>query len=251
MPGTQTQNTTPNQPRSVFATTHWSVVLAAGNADSTCARDALSRLCETYWYPLYAYARRSGHSAHDAQDLTQSFFARILEENWMAKPDPQRGRFRSFLLASMRHFILNEWKKENRQKRGGGQTILSLNDDSAENRYQLEPIEKKTPETMFERNWALSLLDGVLAKLEQEYSREGKTEWMLVMRPALTSDRGSIDYADMAAKLGMTETAARVAVHRLRQQYRRLIRAEVAHTVAAPEEVDAEIGHLFRSLSQP
>jgi RNA polymerase sigma factor (sigma-70 family) len=245
----QTQNSTSNQPRSVFATTHWSVVLAAGNTDSTCARDALSRLCQTYWYPLYAYARRCGNSPHDAQDLTQAFFARILEENWMAKSDPQRGRFRSFLLASMRHFMANEWKKEQRQKRGGGQTILSLNDDSAEDRYQLEPVEKKTPENLFERGWALSLLEGVLAKLEEEFAREGKAEWMRVMRPALTSDRGSIDYAEIAAKLGMTETASRVAVHRLRQQYRRLIRAEVAHTVAGPEEVEEEIRHLFKVLT--
>jgi RNA polymerase sigma-70 factor (ECF subfamily) len=245
----QTQNSTPHQPRSVFATTHWSVVLAAGNADSTCAREALSRLCQTYWYPLYAYARRCGNSPHDAQDLTQAFFARILEENWMAKSDPQRGRFRSFLLASMRHFISNEWKKEQRQKRGGGQTILSLNDDSAEDRYQLEPVEKRTPESLFERGWALSLLDGVLAKLEEEYRREGKADWMHVMRPALTSDRGSINYAEIAAKLGMTETASRVAVHRLRQQYRRLIRAEVAHTVASPEEVEEEIRHLFKVLT--
>jgi len=250
MSANQTENTTPGKARSVFATTHWSVVLAAGNADSTCARDALSSLCQTYWYPLYAYARRCGHSPHDAQDLTQAFFARILEENWMAKSNPQRGRFRSFLLASMRHFMVNEWKKEHRQKRGGGQTILSLNDDSAEDRYRLEPVEKKTPENLFERNWALSLLDGVLAKLEEEYSRGGKAEWMHVMRPALTSDRGSINYAEIAGKLAMTETAARVAVHRLRQQYRRLLHAEVAHTVAAPEEVDEEIRHLFKVLTE-
>lgn len=251
MSSSQSQDSTPNQPRSVFATTHWSVVLAAGNADSTCAREALSRLCQTYWYPLYAYVRRCGHTPHDAQDLTQAFFARILEENWMAKSDPQRGRFRSFLLASMRHFMANEWKREHRQKRGGGQTILSLNDDSAENRYQLEPVEKKTPENLFERGWALSLLNGVLAKLEEEYSREGKAEWMHVMRPTLTSDRGSINYAEIAGKLGTTETATRVAVHRLRHQYRRLIRAEVAHTVATPEEADEEIRHLFKVLTEP
>jgi RNA polymerase sigma factor (sigma-70 family) len=248
MPESPTQNSTPSQPRAVFATTHWSVVLAAGNADAVGAREALSRLCQTYWYPLYAYARRCGHSQHDAQDLTQSFFARILEENWMAKSDPQRGRFRSFLLASMRHFMANEWKREHRQKRGGGQTILSLNDDSAENRYQLEPVERKTPENLFERGWALSLLDSVLAKLEAEYRSEGKAEWMDTLRPALTSERASINYAEIAKKLAMTETAARVAVHRLRQQYRRMLRAEVAHTVGSPEEVEEELRHFFKVL---
>jgi RNA polymerase sigma-70 factor (ECF subfamily) len=250
MSASQTENSTPNQPRAVFATTHWSVVLAARDADSTCAREALSRLCQTYWYPLYAYARRCGNSPHDAQDLTQAFFAQILEENWVAKSDPQRGRFRSFLLSSMRHFMVNEWKKENRQKRGGGQTILSLNDDSAENRYQLEPMEKRTPEVLFERGWALSLLDSVLAKLEAEYRSEGKSDWMEVMRPALTSERGSINYAEIAKQLALTETTARVAVHRLRQQYRKMLRAEVAHTVAAPEEVDEELRHLFKVLTE-
>ena len=239
------------KPKNYFATTHWSVVLAAGNADSTCAREALSRLCQTYWYPLYAYARRCGQSPHDAQDLTQAFFAQILEENWIAKSDPQRGRFRSFLLAFMRHFMANEWKREHSQKRGGGQTFLSLNDDSAEDRYKLEPVEKKTPENLFERGWALSLLDSVLAKLDAEYRREGKAEWMNAMRPALTSDRGSIKYAEIAKELGITETAARVAVHRLRQQYRRLLRSEVAHTVAAPDEVDEELRHLFKALTEP
>jgi RNA polymerase sigma-70 factor (ECF subfamily) len=233
----------------VFATTHWSVVQAAGQADSASAHEALAYLCQVYWQPLYAYARRCGHAPHDAQDLTQEFFARLLEGNWVAKADQQRGRFRSFLLTAMKRFMINEWKKEHVQRRGGHPPAPSLDDDSAEQRYQLEPVEKRTPESLFERGWALSLLDSVLLKLEREYAREEKREWMEVMRPALTAEREAINYAGMAAKLNMTETAARVAVHRLRKQYRGLIRSEVARTVASPDEVDEEMRHLFQVLA--
>jgi len=240
---------TRDRPEPLFVTTHWSVVLAAGHGDTARADDALAHLCQAYWYPLYAYARRRGCSPPDAQDLTQEFFARLLEGNWLARADRQRGRFRSFLLSSMKHFMANEWNKAQAQKRGGGQPIVSLNDDSAEHRYRLEPAEKATPESLFERGWALTLLEGVLARLEEEYRREGKQAWMEAMRPALTTDQGAIDYTELAHKLGMTETAARVAVHRLRQRYRQLIRAEVASTVASPEEVEAEMSHLFQVLT--
>ena len=238
-----------NRPEPSFVTTHWSVVLAAGRGDTTRACDALARLCQTYWYPLYAYARRRGWPPHDAQDLTQEFFARLLAGNWVAKADRQRGRFRSFLLSAMKHFMANEWNKAAAQKRGGGQPILSLNDDSAEHRYSREPVEKATPESLFERGWAVTLLDGVLARLDEEYRRTGKQAWMEAMRPALTTDREAIDYAAMARKLAMTENAARVAAHRLRLRYRQLIRAEVASTVASPEEIEAEMRHLFRVLT--
>ena len=240
---------TENGPEPLFVTTHWSVVLAAGHNDTTRARDALAHLCKAYWYPLYAYARRRGCSAQDAQDLTQEFFARLLEGNWVAKADRHRGRFRSFLLSAMKHFMANEWDKAQTQKRGGGQPVLSLDDDSAEDRYRLEPAEKATPESLFEQGWALTLLDSVLARLEEEYRRDGKQALMEAMRPALTADREAIDYTEMAHKLGMTEAAARVAVHRLRQRYRQLIRAEVASTVASPEEVEAEMHHLFQVLT--
>jgi RNA polymerase sigma factor (sigma-70 family) len=237
-----------DRPEPLFVSTHWSVVLAAGQGD-TRADDALANLCQAYWYPLYAYARRRGCSPHDAQDLTQEFFARLLEGNWVANADPQRGRFRSFLLSAMKHFMANEWNKAHAQKRGGGQPILSLNDDSAEHRYELEPAEKATPESLFERGWAVTLLAGVLSRLEEEYRRAGKQAWMEAMRPALATDRDALDYAGLAQRLGMTETAARMAVHRLRQRYRQLIRAEVAGTVASPEEVEAEMRHLFRALT--
>ncbi|MCX6905997.1 MAG: sigma-70 family RNA polymerase sigma factor [Verrucomicrobia bacterium] len=209
----------------------------------------MAYLCQAYWYPLYAYARRRGSSPHDAQDLTQEFFARLLEGNWVRQADRHRGRFRSFLLSAMKHFMANEWNKAHAQKRGGRQPILSLDDDSAEHRYRLEPVEKTTPESLFERGWALTLLEGVLARLEEEYRRDGKQALMETIRPALTTDQEAIDYAAVAHKLAMTETAARVAVHRLRQRYRQLIQAEVASTVASPEEVEAEMHHLFEALT--
>jgi RNA polymerase sigma factor (sigma-70 family) len=235
--------------RSAFVTTHWSVVLTAGRNDTTRAHEALSHLCETYWYPLYAYARGRGASPHDSQDLTQEFFSRLLEGNWLAQADRERGRFRSFLLSAMKHFLANEWNKAHAQKRGGRQPILSLNDDSAEERYRLEPVEEMTPETLFERRWALTLLNDVLARLEQEYARAGKREWLEALRPALSVDRDKLRYGEIATKLGIAEPAARVAVHRLRQRYRRLIQTEVAGTVAAPEDVEEEMRHLFQVLS--
>jgi len=232
----------------LFASTHWSVVLAAGQGD-TRAHDALAHLCKTYWYPLYAYARRRGCSPHDAEDLTQEFFARLLQGNWVARADRKRGLFRSFLLSAMKHFMANEWNRSHAQKRGCGQPIQSLHDDSAERCYGLEPVEKATPESLFERRWALTLLDTVLARLEEEHRREGKLVWMEATRSALTTDRGAIDYKEVAHKLEITETAARVAVHRLRQRYRQLIRAEVARTVASPLEVETEMRHLFQVLT--
>ncbi len=247
----QTDGRTEDRPEPLFVTTHWSVVLAAGHGDTTRAGEALSHLCETYWYPLYAYARRRGSSPHDAQDLTQEFFARLLAGNWLAGAERDRGRFRSFLLSAMKHFMANEWNKARTEKRGGGQTILSLNDDTAESRYRLEPVEQTTPESLFERRWALTLLEGVLARLEEEYRQDGRHAWIAAMRPALTTDRGALNYAEMAETLGITEAAARVAVHRLRQRYRQLIRTEVASTVASPEEVEAEMHHLFEVLTHP
>jgi RNA polymerase sigma factor (sigma-70 family) len=249
MAATESSTSPATRPEPVFATTRWSVVLAAGHGDTTSAQKALTHLCQTYWYPLYAYVRRRGYSPHDAQDLTQEFFARLLAGNWLAQVDHERGRFRAFLLTAMKHFLINEWKKTHAQKRGGHQPIVSLNDDSAERRYQLEPVEKLTPESLFERGWALTLLNDVLQRLEEEYGREGKQELLQAMRPALTVDSGKVRYDEMAAKLGLSETAARVAVHRLRQRYRRLIQAEVASTVARPEEAAAEMGHLFNILA--
>jgi len=238
------------KPEGLFVTTRWSIVLTAARSDTTRSRDALAHLCRTYWYPLYAFARRRGHSPPDAEDLTQEFFARLLEGNWLTQADRQRGRFRTFLLTAMKHFLANEWHKARTRKRGGRVVIESLDDAAAEGRYRVEPVEPATPESLFERGWALTLLDDVLARLEEEYRREGKSTWFDTMRPALTADRDALDYLELAAKLGVEEGAARVAVHRLRRQYRRLLRAEVANTVVSPEEVEDEMRHLFQVLTK-
>lgn len=236
------------RPAPVFVTTHWSAVLAAARNDTDRAHAALEHLCRTYWYPLYAYARRRGYSPADAQDLTQEFFARLLAGNWLATADRERGRFRTFLLSSMQHFLANEWHRAHAKKRGGNQAIVSLDDDAAEQRYRLEPAQTATPESLYERGWALALLNDVLNALETEYQRDGKGAWIEAMRPVLTADRDGLDYGAIASRLGLTETAARVAAHRLRQRYRRLIRASVASTVAAPDEVEEEMRHLFQAL---
>ncbi len=249
MAETHSGSSAPSRLPPVFATTHWSVVLAAGHGDTVEAQDALTHLCRVYWYPLYAYARRRGQSPHDAQDLTQEFFARLLEGNWVAQADRQRGRFRTFLLSAMQHFMANEWNKAHAKKRGGTQPVLSLDDDSPEKRYLMEPAEKSTPETLFERGWALSLLNDVLQRLQDEYRRDGKAAWMEAMRPALTAEREAIHYAEIAGRLGITENAARVGVHRLRRHYRRLIQEEVARTVASPDDVKEEMRHLFQALT--
>lgn len=238
-------------PDSRFLTTRWSVVLHAARSESTLAREALAHLCETYWYPLYAYVRRRAYSPDDALDMTQEFFTRLLEGNWVAQADPQRGRFRAFLLSSLKHFMANEWQKVRAQKRGGHGAVTSLDADDAEARYVNEPAahEKWAPENLYERRWALTLLDKTLTQLADDYRLDGRADWFETMRPALTLDRGAISYSTLAAKLGIDESAARVAVHRLRRKYRQALRAEVANTVACEEDVDEEMAQLFKALA--
>jgi RNA polymerase sigma-70 factor (ECF subfamily) len=232
-----------------FVTTHWSVVLTAGRNDTTRARAALERLCQTYWYPLYAYVRRRGHSPEDAQDLTQEFFARLLEHNWIGRADQQRGRFRSFLLSAMNHFLSDEWDKARAQKRGGNFTHVPLEFEVAETRFSHEPVEHITPEQNYERRWALTLLDEVLRRLRLEYEQDGRGELFATLHPCLVGDRNSQPYAELAVKLGITEGTVKSAVHRLRQRYRQLLRDEIAQTVAEAREVDEELRHLFAVLS--
>jgi RNA polymerase sigma factor (sigma-70 family) len=241
-------------PRRIFATTQWSVVLTAGRAEFQLAQDALETLCKTYWYPLYAYVRRRGYSPADAEDLTQEFFAWLLERKWLGKADPQRGRFRSFLLTSISNFLSNEWDKARTQKRGGGK-IISLERDEAENRYTWQPLSYSipessfTPEQSFEWRWALTLLDQVMGRLKVEFEQENKKELFETLKPCLLGENTAQPYAILAGKLGMTEGSVKVTVHRLRQRYRQLLREEIASTVAAPEEVEEELRYLFAVLT--
>jgi RNA polymerase sigma-70 factor (ECF subfamily) len=243
-PETSEQNVSP---KGAFAQTRWSVVLAAGGEGSH-AGQALERLCATYWYPLYAFVRRQGKSAHDAQDLTQGFFARLLEKKDLTAVDRGRGRFRSFLLAAMQHYLANEWDRAHTQKRGGGMTILSIDDAEAERRYHEEPAEQVTAEQLFDRRWALTLLDQVLKCLGDEMRREGKEAQFEALKFCLTGERGAA-YEEIAQRLGTSEGALKVAVHRLRERYRALLRAEIAETVGSEAEVDEELRQLFSALS--
>ena len=233
----------------VFVTTQWSVVLAAGRSDTTKAQAALEKLCRTYWYPLYAYVRRRGQSAVDAEDLTQAFFARLLARNWVGDADRERGRFRTFLLTAMSRFLADEWDKARAQKRGGGVAHVPVQLDTAETRYGHEPADDCTPEQIYERHWALTLLDTVLQRLRAEYEHEGKGELFAGLNSSLVGSREAQPYAELAGRLDMNEGAVKVAVHRLRKRYRKLLREEIAETMAAPEDVDDELRHLFAVLA--
>jgi RNA polymerase sigma factor (sigma-70 family) len=251
MTASKTAGSAPTQRQSVFATTHWSVVLAAAtHHDTTRAHDALARLCQTYWYPLYAYVRRRGYAAHDAQDLTQAFFAQLLERQSLASVDPERGRFRSFILTALNHFLASEWKKGRAQKRGGGCPNLSLDWAAAEQRFDLEPATHAAPDRLFDRQWALTLLAEVLNRLEREYQAEGRADLFAALKETLMGLRESQPYAGLARSLGMSENAVKVAVHRLRQRYRELIRAEIANTLDSGRDVEAELRHLFQVLAE-
>jgi len=233
----------------LFATTHWSVVLAAAHQEAPEAAAALERLCSTYWYPLYAYIRRQGYEVADAQDLTQGFFAHILSRGFLKRASPAKGKFRSFILASLKYFLADEWAKLQAQKRGGGQVPVFLDAQTAETRYRLEPVELMDAEKLFERRWATALLDRVLERLEEEYSKSGRKPLFDQLRIFLLGEKSSATYAEIAAASQMTEGAVKVAVHRLRLRYRELFREEVAHTVEEPSEVNNEVRHLFAVLT--
>jgi len=244
---------TPTTPAEVpvgaaFVTTQWSAVLAAGRSDTTRARSALEELCRNYWPPLYAYVRRLGYSPPDAQDLTQEFFARLLERRTVARADPERGRFRSFQLKSLKHFLAHEWEKARAQKRGGRVQILPLDSDTAETRYAQPADPDDTPDRAFDRQWALALLDVVLRRLRKEYADCGRDGLFLALKETLTGGRAEIAYRDLGARLGMSEGAVKVAAHRLRQRYRELLREEIANTVSGPEAVEEELRQLFAAL---
>lgn len=235
-----------------FLTTHWSVVsLAAGEIDTPESAAALERLCRTYWYPLYAYVRRRGHDPHTAQDLTQEFFAHLLSTQALATVDPSRGRFRSFLLASLRNLLANEWKHGRRQKRGGGAVVFSLDAAEAEERYQLEPTDDSNPESTYERKWAEALLERVLSRLREECDASGRTQRFETLKVFLLDDKGTVSLSEAAQRLGLTVVAVKGVIHRLRQRYREIFRDEVASTVGRMEDIDEEIRHLLQALAQP
>jgi RNA polymerase sigma-70 factor (ECF subfamily) len=234
----------------LFVTTHWSVVLAAGNTESPQANEALEKLCQTYWYPLYAHVRRRGNNPNDAEDLTQSFFARLLEKNYIGDVTPGVGRFRCFLLASLNHFLANEWDRAQTRKRGGGKVIFSLDESDAETRYQFEPVENVTPETLYERRWALTVLERVLAQLRAEFVATEKSELFDHLKIFLSNPKPDCSYAEIAARTGLKEGTVKVAVHRLRRRYGELLRAEISHTVSQPSEVEEEVRHLISVLSR-
>ena len=224
-------------------------MVAAGRRATPEADRALEELCRTYWYPLYAYVRRRGHLPPDAQDLTQEFFARLLAKHWIESADREKGRFRTFLLTAMNRFLANEWDRAGTQKRGGHAVHLPLDTETAETRYEADAALALTPDRLYDRHWAMTLLDRALTRLRTEQERAGKAKEFAVLSPFLTAERGAIPYAEAAAQLGVNEAAARQAVHRVRKRFRDVFREEITQTVAVPEEVDEEIRHLLAALS--
>ncbi len=234
--------------RKWFATTRWSVVVAAGHSEDPFHGAALSELCQNYWHPVYAFVRRRGYDAVESQDLTQGFFERLLAKKTLSAAEPERGRFRNFLLASVKNFLANEWDREQAQKRGGGKARLSLDFETAEATYGRSLSEQETPETIFERQWALTLLGTVLERLGDEMVRAGNEERFALLKPYLTGGGAHPSYKRVAKELDLSETAVKVAVHRMRRRFGSLLREEVAQTVAPPEDVEPEIRSLFAAL---
>ena len=249
MTDAETGSSAPTRPQAAFNTTHWSVVLAVRQSDSTRAQQALAKLCQTYWYPLYAYVRRRGYAAPDAQDLTQAFFEQLLERRSLNSATPQLGKFRSYLLTAMKHFLASEWKHGTAQKRGGGARILSLDWAAAEQRFDLEPATHASPDKLFEKQWAVTILGDVLNRFEREYRNEDKAELFSALKGTLMGLRESQPYAELARNLGISESAVKVSVHRLRKRYRELVHDEIANTLGDPAEVEAEMRHLFHVLA--
>ena len=220
--------------------------------DKTSAESAaaLESLCKGYWYPLYAFVRRLGNSPHDAQDLTQEFFARLLQKDWLDAVERERGRFRSFLIMALKRFLANEWDKARSAKRGGGQVFVPLDAQCAEARYLADPAPTLPADHLYERRWALALLDEAMARLRGEYERAGRGDDFARLKEYLTAERGAIPYAKIAAEMGTSEGAARIAVHRLRKRFREVFRAAVADTVSTPEDLDAEVRYVVEVLAR-
>jgi RNA polymerase sigma-70 factor (ECF subfamily) len=236
-------------PGDIFATTHWTVVLAAGRQHSPQSDAALEELCRTYWFPLYAYVRRRSHTKEDAEDLTQAFFARLLEKNFLANLAAEKGKFRAFLLAALKHFLANEWDKSQRQKRGGGSAHLSLDWRTADTKFQVAAVNETSPDQAFDREWALALLAKVIERLQKECEADGKMKLFEQLKIFLTAGKDGTAQAEVAKTLGMEEGAVRVAIHRLRKRYRQLLRDEIANTLSDATMVDEEMHALFGAFS--
>src|SRR6266566_4691916 len=235
--------------RAQFTTTHWSVVVAAGDSSAPTAQPALEQLCRAYWYPLYAFLRRLGHSSTDAQDLTQGFFAYLLKRRLVARANPQAGRFRSFLLASLKHFLAHEHERATALKRGGGQTVLSLDQFDPEERYAMEPSDNATPEAIYDQRWARQQVENALRRLRADYASAGRGPLIDLLKDYVWGDKNALTLAQIATQIDLTEEAVKKAVQRLRQRFRDCLRAEVAQTVATPDQIDDELRHLRATLS--
>jgi len=242
-------NPSTTAPGDIFATTHWTVVLAAGRRSTPQSDRALEELCRAYWFPLYAYVRRRGHTKEDAEDLTQAFFARFLQKNYLEGLTAERGRFRAFLLASLKHFLANEWDRSQRQKRGGHVPHLSLDWQTADTQFQIADPAEPSPDRAFDREWAVALLARVIERLSAECEAEGRGRQFAELKVFLTAGKGALSDADAAQALGLSAGAVRVAVHRLRKRYRQLLRDEIAQTLADPGQVDEEMQALFGAFS--
>lgn len=233
----------------IFPHTRWSVVLAATQRSSPESEAALETLCRAYWYPLYAYVRRSGHSPHDAQDLTQEFFCRLLEKRWLDSADPEKGRLRTFLIVALKLFMAKEWRHASAQRRGGGLSPVQFDTAFAESRFAVDNTSLPA-EDNFDQQWALTLLDLTVSRLREEFAEAGKVDDFMVLKSCLIAERGAIDYASVAKQLGVNEGAARVAVHRLRKRFREVYREEIAQTLADGADVDGEMRHLAAALAR-
>lgn len=229
-------------------TTQWTQVIAAGQRQSPRSDQALASLCGNYWYPLYAFVRRQGYGSEEAKDLTQEFFTRLLEKNYVGDADRERGKFRSFLLTSLKHFLSNQRDRVRARKRGGGRTLLSLEFESAEQKFRMEPADTETPERLFERRWALTLLDRVLTRLDKEYTEHGNEAVFQRLKELLTREKGATPYRQVAEEFDMSEGAVKVAVHRLRKRYRSILEDEISQTVSSAAELEDEMQQLFTAV---
>jgi len=236
------------QPSPEFTTTNWSVVMAAGQSSSPHVQAALEKVCQRYWYPLYAFIRRRGYDPDEAKDLTQSFFVHLLTHEALSGLDRNKGRFRSFLLTALTHFLNDEWDRQQAAKRGGGYQMVSWDSLTAEELYQHEPVEPSVPDKLFDRSWALTLVRHALLQLRQEYEADGKAELYERLEPCLTGAVSPGFYAEAAVRLNMEPGAVRVALHRLRRRLGQVLRAEIAGIVRRPEDIEEELRHLFGSI---